>query len=251
MFNIKSGEELTKLYLKSDVILLADVFGKFFKVSTEVYGIITLYCVSPPGYTYQCALKNTDIEIQTLRDKALILLIENKIRGGISSVMGDRYVKLDENKKILYVDSTNLYGQLMSQMLPYDEVTLEKDICLEELLNTPDDNEFGSFLKVDLKYSDNIKEKTKNFPFCPEKKKVNPDKYNDYMKKIKPKSYSKSKKLICDWTDKKKYLILYRIIKVYVWHGMVNVKIHVVISFKQGKRSEKYISSKTQKRKKA
>ena len=30
------------------------------------------------------------------------------------------------------------------------------------------------------------------------------------MIKIKPKNYTKSEKLICDWTDKKKYLIHYR-----------------------------------------
>ena len=93
LFNIKDGEELTKLYCKSDVILLADVFEKFVKVSTEEYKINPLYCVSLPGYTYQCALKYTDIKLQTLQDKDLILLIENNIRGGISSVMGDRYVK--------------------------------------------------------------------------------------------------------------------------------------------------------------
>ena len=29
----------------------------------------------------------------------MILLIENKIRGGISSVIGDRYIQSDENKK--------------------------------------------------------------------------------------------------------------------------------------------------------
>ena len=39
LFNIKDGEELTKLYCKSDVILLADVFEKFVKVSTEEYKI--------------------------------------------------------------------------------------------------------------------------------------------------------------------------------------------------------------------
>ena len=66
---------------------------KFVKVSTEEYGISPLYCVSLPGYTYQCALKNTDFKLQTLQDKDLILLIENFIRGGISSVMGDRYVR--------------------------------------------------------------------------------------------------------------------------------------------------------------
>ena len=95
VFDIKIGEELTKLYYKSDVILLADVIEKFVKVSTEEYGNNPLYCVSLPGYTYQCALKYTHIKLQTLQNKDLILLIENNIRGGISSVMGDRYVKSD------------------------------------------------------------------------------------------------------------------------------------------------------------
>ena len=108
LFNIKSGKELTKLYLKSDVILLANIFEKIVKASTEEHGINPLYCVSLPGFTYQCALKYTDIKLQTLQDKDLILLIENNIRGCISSVMGDRYVKSDENKKIIYMDATNL-----------------------------------------------------------------------------------------------------------------------------------------------
>ena len=44
------------------------------------------------------------------------------------------------------------------------------------------------------------------------------------MKKIKPKNYTKSKKFICDWTDKKKYLIHYRMLKFYVRHGMIAEK---------------------------
>ena len=56
--------------------------------------------MSLPGFTYQCALKYTDIKLQTLQDKDFILLLEKNIRGGISSVMGDRYVKSHENKKI-------------------------------------------------------------------------------------------------------------------------------------------------------
>ena len=61
LFKIKDGEELTKLYCKSDVILLTDAFEKIVKVSTEEYKTNPLYCVSLPGYTYQCALKNTNI----------------------------------------------------------------------------------------------------------------------------------------------------------------------------------------------
>ena len=79
LFDIKNGEELTRLYCKTDGILLTDVFEKFIKVSFEEYKINHLYCVSLPGYTYQCALENTNIKLQTLQDKDLILLIENNI----------------------------------------------------------------------------------------------------------------------------------------------------------------------------
>ena len=53
------------------------------------------------------------------------------------------------------------------------------------------------------------------------------------------------------WSDKKKYLIHYRMLKFYVRHGMVVEKIHEIISFKQSKWLETYISFNTQKRNKA
>ena len=83
-----------------------------------------MYCVSFPGFTWQCGLKYTGINLQILQDKDVFLTLENNIRGGISSVMGDRYVKSNENKKILYVDANNLYGHSLSQPLPYDEIEM-------------------------------------------------------------------------------------------------------------------------------
>ena len=71
------------------------------------------------------------------------------------------------------------------------------------------------------------------------------------MKKIKPKNCTKAKKLICCWTDKKKYLVHYRMLKLYVRHGMVVDNTHKIISFKQSKWLEKYINFNTQKRNKA
>ena len=122
---------------------------------------------------------------------------------------------------------------------------------LQEVLKTPDDSDTGYFVEVDLNYPDEIKEKTKTFPFCQGNKKINPDKYNDYTKKIKPKNYTKSKKLICDWTDKKKYLLHYRMLRIFVRHGMIVEKIHEIISFKQSEWIEKYICFSTQKRNRA
>ena len=107
-------------------------------------------------------MKFTNIELQTLQDNDLILTIENNIRGGLSGVMGNRYVKSDENNKDSLMDATNLYGHSISQVLPYDEIKMlhgYSDLymnCLQEILNTPDDSDIGYFVEVDLKYPDNI-----------------------------------------------------------------------------------------------
>ena len=63
------GEELTQIYLKSDVSLLACVFEKFIKVSVNEFVINPLYCVSLPGYTWQYGLKYSGLNLQTLQDK--------------------------------------------------------------------------------------------------------------------------------------------------------------------------------------
>ena len=165
----------------------------FINVSVNEFGINSLYCFSLPGYTWQCGLKYTGIILQTLQDEDMILLLENNIRGGISSVMGDRYVQSDKNKKILYVDANNLYGHSMSQPLPFDEPKFDNNVKLEDILNNPDDSNIGYFIEVDLTYPNIIKEKTKNFPFTPLNKKINPNKFSDFMKEIKPDFYIQTK----------------------------------------------------------
>ena len=157
--NIKNGEELTQLYLKSDVLLLACVFEKFIKVSVNEFGINLLYFVRLPGFIRQCGSKYTRMNLQTLLHKDMILLLENNIRGGISSVMGDRYVKSDENKQILNADAKSLYGHSMYQPLPYDEIEFDRNVKLEDVLNTPDNSDFGYFVEVDLRHPYNIKKR--------------------------------------------------------------------------------------------
>ena len=181
----------------------------------------------------------------------MILLLENNIRGGISSVMGDRYIQSEENKKIVYIDANYLYGHSMSEPLPYDEIKFDNNVKLEEILKTPDDSDIGYFVEVDLKYPDDIKEKTKKFPFAPVNKKINPDDFSDYMKEIIPDTYTQNQKLICDWSDKKNYLIHYRMLKYYVGQGMIVDKVHDIISFRQSRWLEERINFNTQKRNQA
>ena len=187
--------------MKVDVILLTCVFEKFKKVRISEFEIILSYIIYLPGYTWQCVLKKNNCNVKTLQDKDIILLLENNISGGTFSVMGDREIKSDDKKKILHVDATNLYGHSMSQSLPYDEIKFDRNVKLEDILNTPDSNDNIYFVEVDLSYPDNIKEKTKIFPFFPGYEIISKNDFAEYMKKIKPKVYMQHKNLICGWTD--------------------------------------------------
>ena len=160
-FNNEKGEELSQLYLKTDVLILACVFEKLIKTSVNEFRSNSLYCGSLPGLTGK--------DLQTLQNKYLVLNLEKIIRGGISSVMSDRYGKSDEIKKILYADANNFKGHSMSQHLPDGGIEMwhgHPDLYrnkIEEISITLDDSDVANFIEVDLRYPDNIKERTKKF----------------------------------------------------------------------------------------
>ena len=106
------------LYLKMDALQLADVFEIFVEKSTFEYSINPLCSYCRPGYTWKASLKITKNKLDFIKDNHLPLILENNIRGGISSVMGPRYIESDENTKLLYIDANNLLGWAMSQNLP-------------------------------------------------------------------------------------------------------------------------------------
>ena len=145
--------------------MLSCVFEKLIKVSIGEFDINSLYCVSLPGYTWQSGLSYTDIKLQTLQHKAFILLIENIIRGGTSSVVGDRYVDSDDKKTIKCIDANNLYSHSLSQSLPHDEIKFHRNIKIEDIFNGSDEQDNGCFNEVVLKYPDEAKLKTKTFQF--------------------------------------------------------------------------------------
>ena len=179
-YDLKNGQELTELYLKMDVLQLTEVFENFVEKSTLEYGINPLYCYSLPGNTWKAGLKLTKVKLDFIKDKQLLLLLENNIRGGISSVMGPRFIESNENTKLLYIDANNLYGWAMSQYLPTGDFkkmrscheAMQYDSALmneikEDILNTPDDNEFGYFIECDLEYPAEYKEKNRKLSTLP------------------------------------------------------------------------------------
>ena len=75
----------------------------------------------------------------------------------------------------------------MNQYSPFDEIKIDRNVCLKKILNTSDDNEIGYFLELDLGYPYKMEQK-KHFPFCPENKLICKDDSDEYMKNIKPKN---------------------------------------------------------------
>ena len=184
------------LYLKMDVLQLTDIFENFVQTSTEEYGINPLYSFSAPGCTWKAGLKLTNIKLDFIKDKHLLLLLENNIRGGISSVMGDRFVESNENKQILYIDANNLYGRAMSQYVPtgtFEKLYFPEEYELEQIVEVlrfiPDNNPYGVFIECDLEYPVEITEKNENFPLCPYQTKADPECFSDYMNSVKQPNY--------------------------------------------------------------
>ena len=165
--------------------------------------------------------------------------------------MGTHYIESDENTKLLHIDENNFYGWAMGQFLPtgdfkkitflenddYDYDSVECDELLDEIkehsLSTQDVKEYGYFIERDLEYPAEIREKTENFPLCPYQTKADPNLFSDYMNSVKQPNYKPTEKLMCDLTNKRKYMIHYRMFKFYIEMGMKVTKIHTIYRFKQ------------------
>ena len=59
--NIKMDKDLTEIYIKSDVALLADVFENFSKTCIKERKNSPLYCVFLPRYTWVAVLRFTQV----------------------------------------------------------------------------------------------------------------------------------------------------------------------------------------------
>ena len=212
-----------------------------------------MYHISLPGTTWSNGLRYTRVELELIKNVDLFQMFENGIRGGISGVFGDRYIESDDNTKILHIDMNNLYGFAMLQHLPTGNFKIYENNSITEsfvdkVLITHDCSNIGYVLIVDLIYPDNIKHKSKNFPFCPENKIINPNKFTEYMKEHVPNPHRSTIKLICDQTNKEYYIVHYRNLNFYLRMGMIISKVHKVVSFDQSPWLEKYIDYNTKKR---
>ena len=107
-YNCKTLKDYHNLYLKTDVLLLADAFEQFRDFFLRHHQIDPCYCFSAPGLTWQCGLKYTGIELELLTDYDMLQMFEKGIRGGFSGVLGSRHVKAYNKYTPNYKDGNRL-----------------------------------------------------------------------------------------------------------------------------------------------
>ena len=78
-FEIKSLGEYHDLNIKSDVLLLADVFENFKKLCFKNYELDLLKFISVPGLAWEAALKRSNIKLELLSDIDMLLMVEKEL----------------------------------------------------------------------------------------------------------------------------------------------------------------------------
>ena len=85
-FGCKNIRDYHDLYLKSDVLLLADVFENFRSTCLHHYNLDPAHYFTSPRLAWDACLKETKQELQLLLEYDMLMMFERGIRGGISHI---------------------------------------------------------------------------------------------------------------------------------------------------------------------
>ena len=85
-FKMKDMGDYDDHYLKKDVLLSADVFGKFIATCLKFYGLDPCHYFSSPGLSWDARLKMTCVKLEKISNIDKYLFIEKGLRGGISYI---------------------------------------------------------------------------------------------------------------------------------------------------------------------
>ena len=160
LFSCQNIGEYYNLYLKTDVFLLAAVVLCFRQVCYDTYGLDCCQYCTASNLSGDAMLKICNPHLRLLTEREHLNMVENLIRGGVSSVYSMRLSRANNKFRpdykpknissfIIMIDANNLYGGIMEKFpLPLCEYELfdksewsddNAQEILHRILNTPDD----------------------------------------------------------------------------------------------------------------
>ena len=211
-------------------------------------------------------LKMTKVELEKISDPDKHIFIEKCMTEGIgyiskrhSEANNEYRPDYDKNKSKVYInypDMNNLYGDPMSEYLPYGGFKWVKvnNETVNIILNKSSNSLHGYLLEVDLDYPEHLHDYHNDYPMAPEKIKIEDDMLSPYCSEIKRKYDTKTggiNKLVPNLMPKKIYGVHYKSLQYYLSQGLILKKVHRILEFKQSDWMKPYIDFNTQKRKEA
>jgi hypothetical protein len=239
-FGITNMGEYHDLYLKTDVLLLADVFEEFRRFAQDTYLLDPCHYLTLPSYAWDACLRYTGVKLELLKDEDKYTFFEKGIRGGVSMIShrfaraNNRYLPdYDANMPscyIIYLDANNLYGKAMVDALPVSDFEWidGQDI---NWLAQEDDQEWGYVTEVDLSYPQELHDAHNCLPLAPEKMKITREMLSPYQQTF-PDSIE-VEKLVPNLMPKQNYVVHYRNLRFYLEMGMAVTVVHRVLRFRQ------------------
>ena len=262
-FGCRTMQDYQDLYLKTDVMILTDVFENFRHLGQTNYRLDPAHYVSSPQLSWDAMLLFTGCELELISDPEMFNQISPGIRGGVSMIvhryakannpeMGAAYDAASPLSYITYLDANNLYGWAMQQALPiggFKYVPKAEWINID-WLTLDADAPIGYFLNVDLEYPQELHDAHSDYPLAPERILIQYEMLNETQLKILrhyqvPKSGIRVQKLVPHLMVRKNYMIHYRNLRFYLEEGMKLTAIHMVLQFNQSKWLAPYIQKNT------
>ena len=107
-FGIHNLGDYHDLYLRTDVVLLANVYEAFRDTCLKHYKLDPAHFYTSPGLAWKACLKRTGIKLELLTNPDMLLMFERGIRGGITQAvrkyasandkyMGDKFNPNEDN----------------------------------------------------------------------------------------------------------------------------------------------------------
>ena len=262
-FDCNSLLDYMLLYVKTDSILLCDVFENFRDLCLEYYGLDPCHYFSLPGFGWDAMLKMTEVEIELISDIDMYTFIEQNLRGGITTINHRHFVAnnkyLDDfditlpSSYIMYIDANNLYGVGLSSKMPiknYRWLTVF-EIDNLHILNTDADGDVCYILEVDLHYPDNLHDAHNCYPLAVESKLIEEadiSPFNREFLKENKQKFKSTRKLCPDFKDKFNYVCSLKNLQFYLKHGLQLKKVHRVLTAYQTEFMKQFIDFNTEKR---
>ena len=163
------------VYLKTDVLLLTDIFQKFRSVCLSVYQLDPAHFYSAANLSWESMPISTRVKVGLLEDIEMFLFYERGIRGGINGVGELRHFTANNphlNAFGAFHDVKFLYAGTMQKMMPRRNYRWNSEITVKKILEIPESSNIGYFVEVDVKYPQYLHDLHNGLPLAPEKRTI-------------------------------------------------------------------------------